>query len=393
MVLTLLTLSALLAISNLLAYVRENPVNPGAVCHRADVVSSSMCETLFHDAVLPRRASTHRHRVVSASDLSDLAVDAGTCVLDTSAARDAARRVVDRLIGCEPSANESNESTSAYCLPSVILVGVQKAGTSNLLGWMERHPAIRVALEERHFFDKTPRVDARRVDTYAPYLFRSDFLLSPRELRDGVITVEKTPNYISDPDAARRMHELLPSARLIVSLRDPVTRTYSAWQHHCRARRYDDDGVNVRRVKTGTGNLIRCVPDAFERYLASGSMDALPVVRRGEYASQLRRLLSYYDPTNVLILFYEDMRSKPFETMRRVERFAGVASFPYESFTYVSSEGRVRLRGVPTKATRPYERMSETSRERLWHYFGGRRRADLQSLLREIFKVEIPDAW
>src|SRR4051812_26536805 len=51
---------------------------------------------------------------------------------------------------------------------------------------------------------------------------------------------EATPHYLVYPRAAQRIRDLLPAARLIASLRDPVERSYSVYQMNLRNR-----GVNA----------------------------------------------------------------------------------------------------------------------------------------------------
>jgi hypothetical protein len=56
-------------------------------------------------------------------------------------------------------------------------------------------------------------------------------------IKQGAITFEKTPYYLSSTVAAMELHQLLPSAKLVVLLRDPKARAYSSFYHHCRNRR------------------------------------------------------------------------------------------------------------------------------------------------------------
>ena len=61
-----------------------------------------------------------------------------------------------------------------------------------------------------------------------------------RQLRDtpALITYEKTPDYLPNATALKSIYSLIPSVSLIFMLRDPSSRAYSAYQHHCRKGRF-----------------------------------------------------------------------------------------------------------------------------------------------------------
>ncbi len=102
-------------------------------------------------------------------------------------------------------------------LPDFIILGAQRAGTSSLYYYLSQHPQILPAVrKELHFFD----------DHYRRGLgwYRSQF---PTRGARGTITGEATPYYLSHPHAPARIQRLLPQARLIVLLRNPVERAIS----------------------------------------------------------------------------------------------------------------------------------------------------------------------
>ncbi len=103
-----------------------------------------------------------------------------------------------------------------------LIAGVQKGGTFSLYRLLERHPEISLSkAKEVHFFDNgeidwsSPR--------YGPY--HRNF---PR-WREGQVRGEATPIYIYWPEALERIRTYNPDIKLILLLRDPIERTYSAW--------------------------------------------------------------------------------------------------------------------------------------------------------------------
>lgn len=73
---------------------------------------------------------------------------------------------------------------------------------------------------------------------HGPHSKRLDpFLLRGDEIKGGHITIEKSPQYtqyVSSRRTARLLRQIMPSVQLVMILRDPVKRAYSAFQHFCK---------------------------------------------------------------------------------------------------------------------------------------------------------------
>ncbi|XP_031412239.1 heparan sulfate glucosamine 3-O-sulfotransferase 3A1-like [Meleagris gallopavo] len=100
-------------------------------------------------------------------------------------------------------------------LPQAIIIGVKKGGTRALLEFLRVHPDVRAVGAEPHFFDRN----------YEQGLawYRD---LMPRTL-EGQITMEKTPSYFVTKEAPARISSMAKGTKLIVVVRDPVTRAIS----------------------------------------------------------------------------------------------------------------------------------------------------------------------
>ena len=109
-------------------------------------------------------------------------------------------------------------------LPTLVIAGAQKCGTSTLHGLLRDHPQVFMSRpKEVHFFD---RHWTRGLDWYS-----SQFTPARAHVHAG----ESTPLYTYDAEARQRMVETLPRASIIVVLRDPpsartpTTGTHDAW--------------------------------------------------------------------------------------------------------------------------------------------------------------------
>lgn len=135
---------------------------------------------------------------------------------------------------------ESGRLTAwARMLPGYLIVGAQRCGTTSLQRALVQHPAVLSPVHRKgvHYFDMRYHKGG---DWY-----RGHFPLRVPTRRapasgDAVITGEASPYYMFHPLAGERIARDLPGVRLIVLLRDPVDRAYSAHTHEF-ARGYETE--------------------------------------------------------------------------------------------------------------------------------------------------------
>ena len=106
--------------------------------------------------------------------------------------------------------------------PDFLILGMPKGGTTAVLRWLDHVPGIWChPRKELHFFD-------------GRFAFGREWYCAqfPRFQDDAnILRGEATPNYFSDPQTPARVAELMPRARLVVLLRDPLSRAVSWVQH------------------------------------------------------------------------------------------------------------------------------------------------------------------
>lgn len=112
--------------------------------------------------------------------------------------------------------------TPSRKLPDALIIGVKKGGTRALLEFVRLHPDVRAAGSEVHFFDK-----------YYSKGFQWYRHCMPPTL-EGQVTMEKTPSYFITKEVPKRVHSMNPATRLIVVVRDPVTRAVSDYTQAAR---------------------------------------------------------------------------------------------------------------------------------------------------------------
>ncbi len=114
-----------------------------------------------------------------------------------------------------------------------------------------------------------------------------------------------SPVYLSSPDAAERITELCPTAKIVVILRDPVARAFSQYLHH-RRDCIEDLPSFLKAIQ------------AEERRMAEGWSWAHAYIRNGEYSKQVSRYLSLFSRSQILFLRFEDLEDQPEECWRQL---------------------------------------------------------------------------
>jgi Sulfotransferase domain len=118
----------------------------------------------------------------------------------------------------------------ARSLPGFLIIGAQKAGTTALYAYLRWHPAVLgPSWKEVSFFDR----HYSRGEAWYRGQFPNALRLQLVERRSGArpIVGEASPSYLFHPLAPERVAALLPGARLVALVRNPVERAFSHYQH------------------------------------------------------------------------------------------------------------------------------------------------------------------
>src|SRR5258708_2921814 len=108
-------------------------------------------------------------------------------------------------------------------LPNLIVIGAQKCATSSLHYYLGLHPDIYMSVEKELNFFASHYNWERGVDWY-----KASFHSQAKIL--GEASPEYT-NFPQQPNVADRMAELIPQAKLIYIVRDPIERIISHYVH------------------------------------------------------------------------------------------------------------------------------------------------------------------
>jgi hypothetical protein len=186
-------------------------------------------------------------------------------------------------------------------LPNLIIVGAQKCGTSGLHYYLGLHPEVSMSSPKELNFFIAERNWGRGLQWYSRHF-------DPAARCRG----ESSPNYTAFPQhmgVPERMAEVVPDAKLIYIVRDPLERIAAHYVHNFAKRREKGD-LRATLLHPNTTN-----------------------VARSKYFTQLQRFLPYYDRDQILVIENCDLRDDRSATLRKIFEFAGVdAGFEHPKF-------------------------------------------------------------
>jgi hypothetical protein len=255
-------------------------------------------------------------------------------------------------------------------LPNLIVIGAMKCGTTSLHHYLDLHPEIQMSTPKELAFFAADRNWPRGVDWY-----RAHF--SP----ESPVRGESSPQYTNYPTrvgVAERMSELLPNAKLIYMVRDPIERMISEYLH-----------------RSATGEERRPIARALRdrRYLDPS-----------RYRVQLDQFLNHYPADRVCVADARELRDQRGPTLRSIFEFLGVdASYTSSGFDrlWETTAGKnrkyavlQRSRGLPLlRSTARLPQRARWALERVkYSTVGGRvERPQLDDALRAELRAELGD--
>lgn len=187
-------------------------------------------------------------------------------------------------------------------LPSFIVIGAQKSGSTFILNCLAEHPEIFMHHDEVRFFEN-------------PTYLEND--ISTLEALFYNVTIQKAvgikrPGYLGRPECAERIYKHVPEAKLIVILRDPISRAISAYYHSMQC-----GFIPIKPIEEGLEKIIH--------YKYQGRYpQAQEIIDFGLYHKHLERYLNYFSPEKLLVLLFDDIKIAPLDTVKQIYNFLGV---------------------------------------------------------------------
>jgi Sulfotransferase domain len=174
-------------------------------------------------------------------------------------------------------------------LPNLLIAGGQRCGTTSMYRALAQHPAAFKPIMHKgvHYFDMNYRLGPAWYRSHFP--MQSAVSRAGRALSTEPVVYESSPYYGFHPLSAERYARDLPGVRVIILIRDPVERAYSAHAHEI-ARGYETEpferALELEESRLAGQEEALIADPAY----ASHAHQHQAYVRRGQYIDALRRL-------------------------------------------------------------------------------------------------------
>lgn len=189
-----------------------------------------------------------------------------------------------------------------------VIAGAQKAGTSALHQYLRRHPQLFLpARKELHFFDNESLHWPGGDDLYDRY--HQAF----HEAAAGSIWGEATPIYMYWEPSVARICQYNPAIKLVLVLRNPITRAFSHW--NMESRRGEETLGFLEALQAEEERCRAALPQQHRVF---------SYVARGHYCAQLQRIWNVLTASQTLVLKHDDLLNNPRASLDQIHAHLGV---------------------------------------------------------------------
>ncbi|XP_046401288.1 uncharacterized protein LOC124167338 [Ischnura elegans] len=230
-------------------------------------------------------------------------------------------------------------------LPQALIIGVRKGGTRALLEMLHLHPLVQKAAGEAHFFDRDENY-AKGLQWYRRRM--------PPSLK-GQITVEKSPSYFVTPEVPERVRAMNASIRLLLIVREPVTRAISDFaqlrSHSLAAKANSTMRTKLDGVDEDYGKKVARPLSSFESLaiLPDGRVDmSWRPISVSLYHRHISAWLEAFPRDQILIVDGDQLASNPAPVLASVEKFLKLRpALTPTHFYFNATKGFYCLRSLP----------------------------------------------
>ena len=210
----------------------------------------------------------------------------------------------------------------------LIVGGTTKAATTSLFTYLADHPAICAATyKETRFFLSSdyplPSKYRYREDQQGGDVETYNLLFSDTD--ETQLRMESTPDYLYCADARERIATLLPYAKLVFSLREPISRLIS-WYRFARQIDKLSQTLSFDAYVESLFAALNNDKKTVEQHLQT--------LQQGCYTIYLKHYFDRFGPERIQILFYEELAARPADTMTALCHFAGIDAGFYSDYGF-----------------------------------------------------------
>lgn len=195
--------------------------------------------------------------------------------------------------------------------PDFLIIGAQKSSSTTLINALGHHPEV--------YFPTLKKNNhiTNEIGFFSTYFYREYGLIWYESLfyhPEKKVAGEKTPEYISDFEAHKRIHKHYPNIKLIASLRNPIRRAWSELQH-IRSKDLETDLAFLKKISA---------PEAFHKLCMKYPDHS--ILKKGCYIEQIEHLYKYFKKEQLYLIIHEHLDQKHDQIYKDIFEYIGVDS-------------------------------------------------------------------
>ena len=239
--------------------------------------------------------------------------------------------------------------------PNFFVVGAPKCGTTAIHYYLAQHPDIFMAGKETNYFsremfrDKASRAaKLRETSAYYENLFA--------DARNEAIVGESSVFYMCSKEAAGRIRDYAPDARILIHIRNPIDFIPSHHSQLVYVRFEDIADVAAAYDAEDDRRAGRRVPELCPLHTV------LNYREMASFSEQIRRYFDAFGRERVLINVFDDLKADPSGVYRRTLAFLGVDPSFQPTFDVINPNKRFRIGALVTVLHEPPDWVSAVGR-------------------------------
>ncbi|NAW34718.1 sulfotransferase domain-containing protein [Halomonas alimentaria] len=237
--------------------------------------------------------------------------------------------------------------------PDFMIIGAQKCGTTSLFSYLDELASFSGSQpKEVHYFDREDNF--RKGHRW----YESRFL---KKTHGNQLFFEASPTYLCREKVPARLKAYNPDLKLILILREPTARAYSAWNMY---RQWSEEGILPWSIandqygrkespiystffKSGCPSFTDYIQLEMELIKNGDTEEEPSLLRRGLYKQQIERYVNLFGWDNILVLGFNELKNDSESVIRKCHEFLGV---PYQAQVAAPDEKEIKnKRSYPSK--------------------------------------------
>jgi len=196
--------------------------------------------------------------------------------------------------------------------PDFFIVGGSRCGTTSLYSYLKQHPDVFLPeRKEPHYYSSQSTPLPYWLLPLKSIITKQDYLQLFEDSKENMIVGDASSTYLMNLDAPKLIFEDNPNAKIIISLRNPIDRTYTAYLAQYRSGNEKKSfGESIRR------DFSAITGEELQRQSALNS----------DYYEYVKNYYHYFPKEHIKIIIFEEFIKNPKQTMKELLHFLNLST-------------------------------------------------------------------